>query len=303
METSAPKYRLDIFLSEKIAELSRSQIQKSIKSKLVTINDKIITAPHHFLKLNDIIKITLAAEIKTDPAKPNEILSQIKIVKQTDDYLIIEKPAGLLTHPTENQPEAISLITWLTKEFPQTAHLGENPLRPALVHRLDKEVSGLMLIPLTQTAFDYFKTEFKLHHVAKEYTGLVYGRFEKKEGIINLPISRSKTTGRMATHSQKQGGKNATTLYEVIEEFTNYSLLKIKIETGRTNQIRVHFNALGHSLIGDPLYKSKNITKPIRLGRVFLHASYLKFALSSGEEVSYSSELPVQLKNLLTDLK
>mgnify|MGYP002632603490 CR=1 FL=1 len=299
-EGDTDKKRLDHFLHEQMSELSRSAIQKNIKAGNVLINNEQALRPHHWLKLNDKIDWH---EIKPKKQKINKtILEQIEIIDQTEDYVIISKPAGLLAHPTNDRPEDISLITWLVDKFPEAEHVGEDPLRPALVHRLDKDVSGLMVIPLTQDYFEKLKLQFKLRKVKKNYLGLIHGNLEKVEGIIILPISRSKTSGRFAAHSKGQGGKEAITKYEVAEKFTNFTLVKIIIETGRTNQIRIHFNALGHSLVGDTLYHTKDIAKPVNLGRPFLHAAELSFEYK-GEKKSYELPLPDKLNNFLTSIK
>ncbi|MFW0862666.1 MAG: RluA family pseudouridine synthase [Candidatus Komeilibacteria bacterium] len=296
-----PKVRLDVFLHENLKDRSRSFIQKNIKAGNVKVDDKVEKTVHCWLKNNDTV------EWRTNDVKEVVItppaIEKVEVLFESDEYIVINKPAKLLVHALPDKPNTPSLIDWLIDKYPQTRQLGENPLRPALVHRLDKEVSGLMVIPLTQDMLDYFKQQFKLRKVTKEYTALVYGNFEDVEGEINLPISRSKNTGRMAAHSIEQGGKPAITNFEVVERYTNHTLLKIHIETGRTNQIRVHMQALGHALVGDTLYTNKNITKPIDLGRVFLHASYLEFVLPSGEKVNYFSELPKKLIDLLKTLK
>ena len=302
VDIEEPKCRLDIFLHRKLSEKSRSFIQKNIKAGNVKVNDKVEKTVHCWLKNNDKIEWRENILIKTNIKVPKTI-KNVTVLFESDEYIIIDKPAKLLVHALPDKPNIPSLIDWLIENYPQAKQLGENPLRPALVHRLDKEVSGLMVIPLTQDMHDYLKKEFKLRRVKKEYTALAYNNFEDVEGVINLPISRSKNTGRMAAHSVEQGGKSALTKYEVIKNYTNFTLLKIQIKTGRTNQIRVHFQALGHSLVGDTLYTTKNIVKPIDLGRVFLHANHLGFNLPSGEKVNYDSDLPTVLQNFLTTLK
>lgn len=301
---SDEKKRLDVFLREQLLDKSRSFIQKNIKAGNVKVNDKVEKTVHFWLKFNNTI--TWRENIVKDERlneTATKALPAIEIVHETKNYIIINKPAKLLVHALPDKPNTTSLIDWLIDKYPQTKQLGENPLRPALVHRLDKEVSGLMVIPLTQVMYDHLKKEFKLHRVYKEYSGLVYGKFEDVEGEISLPISRSKKTGKMAAHSKKQGGKNALTKYEVIKKYVNFSLLKIQIETGRTNQIRVHLQALGHSIVGDGLYKSKDVTKPADLSRVFLQASKLSFTLPAGEQVTYELPLPDILTNFLQTLK
>lgn len=298
------KQRLDIFLTEQIHRLSRSQIQKNIKSGNVLINEEVVKEPHHWLKQNDnivwqyadtkeLVKQTIKAVVSAD----------IELVAETKNYIIINKPAGLLSHPTQQNPTAHSLLDWLAKHWPQTAKLGEDPLRPGLVHRLDKDVSGIMIVPLNQNTYEYLQKQFKLRKVDKTYLALANGRFDNREGIIKLPISRSKNSGRMAAHSKTQGGKTAITRYEVKKQFTNYALLEINIETGRTNQIRVHLQALGHGLVGDRLYYNKNSQPDSKLHRVWLHAAKLSFTESSGQSVTYEAGLPKELNDYLKTIE
>jgi 23S rRNA pseudouridine1911/1915/1917 synthase len=302
VDINEPKCRLDLFLLKNLSNKSRTFIQKNIKAGNVKVNDEVEKTVHYWLKNTDTVEWRENIIIKPNINIQKQI-DDIDVLFESDDYIIISKPTKLLVHALPDKPNTPSLIDWLVDKYPQTKQLGENPLRPALIHRLDKEVSGLMVIPLNQDMYDYLKREFKLRKVKKIYTGLAYGTFEDVEGEINLPISRSKNTGRMAAHSIEQGGKSALTKYEITKTYTNHTLLKIQIETGRTNQIRVHFQAAGHGLVGDTLYTNKNTAKPIDLGRVFLHASHLSFNLPSGENVSYDSQLPKKLHDFLEDLK
>jgi len=301
VEIEEQKCRLDVFLQKNLVDKSRSFVQKNIKAGNVKVNNEVEKVVHYWLKNDDVIDWRENIVTKTQTSA-KQLVPDIEVIYECDDYIIINKPSKLLVHALPNKPNVPSLIDWLIAKYPQTKQLGENPLRPALVHRLDKEVSGLMVIPLNQKMHDYLKTEFKLRRVEKEYTALSYGSFQDVEGDINLPISRSKNTGKMAAHSVEQGGKKAFTHFEVIKNFVNFTLLKINIKTGRTNQIRVHLQALGHSLVGDTLYTNKNITKPIKLDQVFLHANHLSFNLESGKMVEYSCPLPKILANFLETL-
>ncbi|MCR4280580.1 MAG: RluA family pseudouridine synthase [Candidatus Komeilibacteria bacterium] len=296
--------RLDKFLTEKLSYFSRSAIQKNIKAGGVIINDKKITSPHHFLDAGDVISWQVIPRKKAEPRKieVSELLGLVRVIKQTEDYVVIEKPAGLLVHPTETSYEQ-TLVDWLENNFPAALKLGEDPSRPGLVHRLDKDVSGIMIIPLNLDYYDYLKKEFKLRHIDKTYVALVYGALENLEGRIDLPISRSSTSGKMAAHSREQGGRTAITEYIVKQQFINYTLVEVKLITGRTNQIRVHFNAIGHSLVGDTLYLNKGITKPVNLDRIFLHAEKMRIVMPDGKPAEFIAPLPLDLQEFLTTIK
>lgn len=299
--TENNKTRLDKFLNERLP-LSRSQIQKLIKSGDITVNNEAVT-PHHFLQSGDTITYNekeIAQQAEKKPFTPNKEV-QFSVVAETDDYLIIDKPAGLMVHPTEHM-ENDTLANGLIARYPEIAEIGDDPVRPGIVHRLDKGVSGLMLVAKTQEAFEFYKHQLKGREVEKEYTALVYGEMEQPSGTIDQPISRSKSQGRMATRSQGQGGKEAITHYSVIQEYRNFSLLSVKIETGRTHQIRTHLHAIGHGVVGDPLYQQKNIKESAACDRIFLHSSTLSFTDQDGERKEYASPLPTELEEVLHTL-
>jgi 23S rRNA pseudouridine1911/1915/1917 synthase len=293
--------RLDKFLTEKLP-VTRSQIQKLIKAAKILLNGQV-TAVHHFLKAGDEIKI-IDKEIKNitkeKKLEPNPSI-KLKIVYEDDNILVIDKPAGLLIHPTEKM-ETKTLAAGLLARFPEIKNVGESPLRPGIVHRLDKNVSGLILVCKTQRAFDFFKKKFQARKIKKIYTALVHGKMERVEGTIDLPIARSKTKGKMAVKSQEQGGKEAITSYTVTKQFNNFSLLEVEILTGRTHQIRAHFNAIQHPVVGDKLYTQKWVKEKMELDRPFLHASYLSFKNLDGKKLEFKSKLPAKLQKILKDL-
>ena len=304
--------RLDKFLVASLADLSRSKIQQAIKDGTILLNGEQPSV-HCFLKEKDTITFIEKKEAEAKPgAAPvkkskhdgRKLFKEIKIIADEPNFLIIEKPAGLLVHPTERN-ETDTLIDWLLEKYPALRKIGENPQRPALVHRLDKEVSGLMLIPKTQDAFDYFKSQFKEHTITKKYITLVEGEINKDEGEINLPIGRSKTKeGLFAAkpHSQQsEKDKKAITRYKIMQRFKNYTLLEVEILTGRTHQIRVHMLAFGCPVVGDALYIKKPSKKTP--GRIFLHATRLIFQNLNGEEKEFNSPLPDKLKEFLKGLK
>jgi len=312
-------WRLDKFLTEKL-DKSRSQIQKDIKAGFVLVNEKSAKV-HQFLNAGDKIEIrnskfetqiegkkitNLKTKIQSIFGK-KEKLPKIKIIKKNDEYLIIEKPAGLLVHPTIKN-EQNTLIHILIKKFPELAKVGDpialekddQTFRPSIVHRLDRDVSGLMIIPRTQAMFDFLKSQFKQRKIHKKYLALVHGNLPKDQDIIDFEISRASSGGKMAAHPEGSGkGKPSATEYQVIQRFDKFTLVEARPLTGRTNQIRVHFYAIGHPIVGDKLYKLKNIKSKTNLNRIFLHSTKLAFTDKQGNEQKLESALPGELKNFL----
>jgi len=294
--------RLDKFLVKKLP-INRSQIQKLIKAGNILVNSQKV-AVHRFLKENDIVEY--AAKDLKELTKEKKIEAnpkvKFKIVYEDDNIIVIDKKAGLLVHPTEKM-EKDTLANGLLAYYPKIKNVGDNPLRPGIVHRLDKSVSGLMLVCKNQAAFDYYKKLFQTRKIKKVYTALVHGQMEKPHDLIDMPITRSATSGKMAVRSKEQGGKDALTKYNVIKEFNHFSLLEVEILTGRTHQIRAHLNSIKHPVVGDPLYKQKNVKQKFELNRTFLHSTILAFTDQNGEKKEFKAKLPVQLTNIIKNLK
>lgn len=248
------------------------------------------------------------------------------IIFENNDYLVINKPAGLIVHGGTGITEPV-LTDWLRTKYPEIENVGDDPIRPGIVHRLDKEASGLMIIAKTQKAFNYFKKQFQTRKIVKKYLTLVHGQISKDEDIIAFPIRRSKDGYKMAalpvssetisdknkpnnrdrgTLRAQDESKEAITEFCVLHRYINYTLLDIKIKTGRTHQIRVHLYAYGHPLVGDPLYwtkKTKVKNEKIKLGRIFLVAYELSFKDLSGEKQKFIIDIPVDLKSFLEKTK
>ncbi len=294
--------------------LSRSQIQKKIKTGDVLVNGRMVT-PHYFLKKNDEI-IIASTNKPVNKKNQSKITDQAKrpipqIIADEKDYLIINKPPGLTVHGGLGITEK-TLIDWLLEKYPQTKQIGEDPIRPGIVHRLDKEASGLMVIAKNQTFYDHIKQQFAGRKITKKYLALVHGKILKKSGEINFPIARSIKKGRMAAlplnqiiKNQSQG-KKAITEYQITSNFINYTLLKLQIKTGRTHQIRVHLAAIDHPIVGDKIYgatKAKLKNKRLLINRLFLVAAELGFENLAGQAVAYQIELPPELKSFLTIIK
>jgi len=288
--------RLDKIIAKQSA-LSRSQIQKNIKDGLVSVNGTIVTTPHFFVSLHDRVKI----EKEKVEKKTKILIPQLNILYEDNDVIVFEKPAGLLVHEAPGKHE-VTVVDALAKHFPAIKKVGDNPSRPGIVHRLDKLASGVMIAAKNQKAFDFLKEQFSGRKVKKEYLVMVYGSPSQTTGTINFRLVRSKDKGRMVARPElSEEGKEAITHFEVIKKIKASTLLSVKIETGRTHQIRAHFRALNLPVVGDPLYKKtrmKNI-KFIPLPRLFLHAHKLTIPLPNGETKTFVSPLPKELEEIL----
>lgn len=226
---------------------------------------------------------------------------KIKVIFENDEYLVIDKPAGLLVQPTTHQREN-TLVEWLVNKYPEIVNIGQQD-RPGIVHRLDKDVSGLMVIAKTQGSYQNLVGQFKNSRVKKEYSAIVYGLPSLQKGTINLPVGRTKK-GKLIAIKYRKGvklEKSAVTEYEVVKSFNNFSLLKIKPLTGRTHQIRIHLRETGCPIVGDQEHGIKNKELKIKNGptRIFLHASYLGFYDLSGQWQECKSELPKEMSEFI----
>lgn len=218
---------------------------------------------------------------------------EIHTIYEDNDLIVIDKPAGLLVHPSTSlgtSPQTqITLIDILKQKYPEAK----------LVHRLDKDTSGLMIIAKNQKTYEWLKSQFLTRQVKKKYLALVHGKIKDKKGIIAKSISKSRKRGGSQTITPIGKRREAITRYEVLKEFKNYTLLEVRPETGRTHQIRVHLASIGHPLAGDEKYKFKRQLKLEKLNRQFLHASYLQFKMPDGSIKEFQSNLPEELDKVL----
>ena len=228
------------------------------------------------------------------------------IIKETADYLVLEKPAGLLTHPTLAQ-EPDSVASWVVAHYPEVATVGENStVRPGIVHRLDKDTSGVIVVARTPAMYTHLKQQFQDRLTEKEYVALAYGSMTDDHGVIDLPITRS-NAGTMTGSRDPDDDRTlreAKTEWWVGKKFTDATLLRIKIYTGRTHQIRAHLKAIGHPVVGDALYRAKlrwkkNLPLPPRL---FLHARQLSFTDLAGARQTFTAKPPQEFTEYLKQL-
>ena len=287
--------RLDVFLSGKINELTRSQIQRIVDKQKVKVNSVIRKSSY---KLREGDRIELEYEIpQPEEIKPENI--PLKLAYSDDHIVIIDKPSGMVVHPGEGRTHG-TLVNALLYHFPELAEVGPEE-RAGIVHRLDKETSGLMVVAKTQKAQKDLQRQFRMREVNKHYLGLVWGKMPEKKGEITWSIGRHTKHGeRMSVKTKKP--KTAETQYSVQEEYPEFSLLEIKPVTGRTHQIRVHFSASGHPVVGDSLYGRRKVKA--RCPRLFLHSCWLSFIHpETRERLEFSTPLPEDLKDFLEKQK
>lgn len=280
--------RLDKYVCARVPELSRTRVQKLIAAGNITVNGQPAKPG---LRLNPGDRI----DIDIPPAPPRELKPEaipLKIIYEDDDLLVVDKPAGLTVHPAPGHPTH-TLVNAILAHFPHLADIGDS-LRPGVVHRLDKDTSGVMLVAKNSAAQADLARQFKSHSVTKAYLALVRGRLEPENGIIEADIGRD-------PHNRKKMavvavGREARTEYRVIKYIGGYTLLEIIPETGRTHQIRVHLAAIGFPVVGDKVYGVKSP----HLSRQFLHACRLGFKLpATSDYVEFESELPADLAQAL----
>ena len=287
--------RVDHVLRTLLPRFSRTKIQGMISRGQITVDGKRIV-PHRAVRGGETVTVLPEEPVFTAPV----LLPEIAIVFCAPDYLIIEKPAGIPVHGGASVVGG-TLVDALIQTHPEIVTVGEHG-RPGIVHRLDKDVSGLLLVARTERGYDYFTRAFRLRKVEKIYLALVHGQTTKENGTIRHVIARSKKRPRMAARPPGQEGKEAVTHWAVRERYRHATLLTIWIETGRTHQIRAHLFAIGFPIVGDPLYKNGRGRISRALERPFLHASALSFTDPDGVERSFHSALPQQLEVFLRDL-
>ena len=290
--------RLDVWLVRH-ADLSRSKLQQAIKAGRVTVNGKP-TKSHHLIRPGDEVAVRdLTAPLHAEPAAPPP--DTPTVVDEDDNYLVVNKPSGLVVHGGPGIHEA-TLTDWAVKHAPPVADVGDQPqVRPGIIHRLDRDVSGLMVIAKTQAAFADLKRQFQAHAIVKEYLALTQGRITDASGRIDFAIARSPSkSGLMIARPKSTEGKQAETLFHVERFVKGMTLVRIRTLTGRTHQIRVHFKAIGHPLVGDPLYKIRRLkVEKHPAPRLVLHAEHLVFDDLTGRRRDYRSPLPADLAQFL----
>ncbi|MFA6006604.1 MAG: RluA family pseudouridine synthase [Candidatus Paceibacterota bacterium] len=229
-------------------------------------------------------------------------MKRIKIIFENKDLLVIDKPAGYLSHGDEKS-KGSDVASWFAKNYPKSAKVGDDG-RAGIVHRLDKDTSGVMLLAKTPEMFTYLKQSFETKDIEKTYLAITYGVVKDEQGMIDRPIGRSSHDARLRRTGADADGKqrNALTYYKVLERFPQNTYLEVHPKSGRTHQVRVHLKSIGKPILCDMLYAPGKACMP-EMGRQALHASEITFALPNGAKKSFKSPLPDDFKKTLEKLR
>ena len=293
--------RIDKFLVElakkkkELKNLSRADFARAIKNGEILVNDKRVKQSY-VLKNGD--KMRVPSPLTPLPKGEGDLMPnpkvKFKIIYKDENIIAVNKPAGLLAHPDFKERKN-TLVNGLIAKFPEIKNVGEDLARPGIVHRLDKDTSGVMVIARNQKSFKELKKLFKNRKVRKRYLAVIYGKLKNKSGVIEKSLARAGNYKKQVIAGRKTKTKIrlAATEYKVLKEFKGYSLVEARPRTGRMHQVRVHFFSLGHPVAGDKIYKikSKLKSKQINAKRQLLHAGQIKFELL-GKKYSFSSPLP-----------
>jgi 23S rRNA pseudouridine1911/1915/1917 synthase len=305
--------RLDLYLTSHVENATRSKVQQAVREGHVLVNGKP-TRPSYKISPGDVIGVALPT-----PGPPDLVAEQIAldICFEDDDLLVVNKPAGMVTHPAYSNYTGtlVNALLYYCRDRLSTLN---DPVRPGIVHRLDKDTSGLLVVAKNDNAHARLAQQFSRHSIIREYWALVWGRFPRalRSGIIEAALARSKADRKKV--AVNAAGKSAVTEYEVIEEFEYCSLVRLKLRTGRTHQIRVHLHHIGHPVFGDPTYGGRRIAaggggKKVKeevqhlmrlMTRQALHAKTLGFVHPvTNKTMKFESELPQDLKEVLAFLR
>lgn len=286
--------RIDKTLSELLTEMSRSALQKLVSEGCVLVNGKAVSK-NYKMKNGDIVTVDIP-EPEELKAEPQDI--PIDIVYEDDSLLVVNKPQGMVVHPAAGNPDG-TLVNALMYHCKGRLSSINGVIRPGIVHRIDKFTSGLLMVAKTDKAHNFLAEQIKDHSFTREYNAICVGRFKDLTGTVNEPIGRSKFDRKKMCVTY-QNCKEAVTHYEVLEEFGQYSLVRFRLETGRTHQIRVHSAFIGHPVLGDDVYGKAYKG----LDGQCLHAKKLGFVHpESGEYMEFDSELPEYFVKVLEKLR
>ncbi|WP_208560159.1 RluA family pseudouridine synthase [Marinilactibacillus kalidii] len=274
--------RLDKFLTEKLPEISRSQIQGWIKDGSISVNGEQSKA-NYKVQLEDTIEVTIPEPVEIN-AQPENI--ELDIIYEDQDVVVVNKPQGMVVHPSLGHGSG-TLVNALLYHVKDLSGIN-GKIRPGIVHRIDKDTSGLLMIAKNDQAHEKLSAQLKDKKAQREYVALVHGVIHHEKGTIDAPIGRD--TSNRKKYAVVDNGKDSVTHFEVIERFDKFTLVRLILETGRTHQIRVHMHYIEHPMAGDPIYGPR---KTIKGNGQFLHAETLGFTHpTTGKEMHFSSPIP-----------
>ncbi len=294
LRVSEPGHRVDKYVAQQVPHLSRSRIKQLIRDGSLTVNGQVVKASHKLDKDDEIL--LRVPQVEEADLVPRPML--LSIVYEDEDLLVVDKPAGLVVHPAPGHP-GVTLVNALLARYPDLPV--DESKRPGIVHRLDKDTSGLLIVAKNEEAKRDLQRQFKEGLVRKVYLALVEGEVEPGAGIIEAPLGRDpRNRKRMAV--VPHGGRASVTEFRMQEHVAGRTLLEVRPQTGRTHQVRVHLAFIGHPVVGDRTYGRRK--QRLEVERQFLHAHRLRFRLpSSGHQVEVVSELPADLADVLERLR
>jgi 23S rRNA pseudouridine1911/1915/1917 synthase len=298
VEPASAGARLDRWLSERLTDLSRARLQSLIRGGLVRVDGAASKAAHR-LRGGERVEIEVpppADETLTPESIP------LSIVYEDPHVLVVDKPAGMVVHPGAGRSGG-TLAAAILAHAPTTAGVG-GPRRPGIVHRLDKDTSGLLVVAKTPQAYDDLVEQLAARTVTRRYLAVVHGRVRANEAVVDAPIGRHPTDRVKMAIRPAGRGKRAVTRYRVLERFADFTLLEVRLETGRTHQIRVHLASLGHPVVGDSVYGKPRTRSPIPLDGYALHATGLAFVHPAFRKViECAAPIPARIESLLLHLR
>ena len=293
VDEAADGVRIDKFLSDTLTEYSRSFIQKIIKDELVLANDKHVKS-NYKVAAGDVLNITVP-ECKTPEIEPENI--PLDIIYEDDDIIVVNKPKGMVVHPAAGHYSG-TLVNAVLYHCRGNLSGINGVLRPGIVHRIDKDTTGSVIVCKNDAAHQALAVQFADHTITRRYRAIVHGVLTDDEGIIDAPIGRDNADRKKMAVNQVNG-KRAVTHYTVLERFERFTYIECRLETGRTHQIRVHMASIGHPLLGDSVYGPKKCPFPKLEGQT-LHAMILGFVHPrTGEYIETSAPLPEYFQRLL----
>lgn len=287
--------RLDVVLSLVIEETSRSHIQKLIDIGRVEINREIVTLKKYKVKIGDTVKVTIPEPVYLN-VMPEDI--PIDIVYEDDDVLVVNKPKGMVVHPAAGNFNGtlVNAILYHCKTLSSI----NGVIRPGIVHRIDKDTSGLLMIAKNDTAHRSLAEQLASHTITRAYRAIVYNNFLEDEGTVNAPIGRD-PKNRLKMAVTKTNSKEAVTHYRVLQRFGSFTYIECRLETGRTHQIRVHMAHINHPLLGDSVYGPRK--KAMGADTQMLHAKVLGFQHpKTGDYMEFDSPLPIEFVQIIKKL-
>jgi len=292
--------RLDHFLTAQLPDLSRARLQQLIRQGHATLDARPVRRPGLRLRGGEHLQLNIIGRPPLAAAEPEDI--PLNILYEDHDLIAVDKPAGLVVHAGAGRARG-TLVNALLHHYRQLSSVG-GPLRPGIVHRLDKNTSGVILVARNDQAHRHLAEQFRRRTVEKRYLALVHGRLPRARDTISLPVARDTRRRTRMTTGRRQG-REAVTSYRVLESAPGFTFVEAQLHTGRTHQLRVHFSALGHPVVGDTLYGAprrlrRGDSTEFGLDRNFLHARSLRLQHPrTGEPLAIASPLPADLTALL----